>query len=520
MTEGRKKPQNIGLERAVLGALLIDGKIPPAIRELLTPEDFYSPGHSDVYRAALKLDAAGTRITILTVEENLKSISRAVTADFIVNISECGLPDSIDIHAKVVADIAKRCRVIDLLEAAQSRFYDDRIDGTGVSGALLELARDLAPFATNGAGAGHAPGSAVTIRISDVQRETVTWLWKDRIPIGKLTMLEGNPGLGKSWLTLAIATAVSTGAALPGDSPRPPANVVLMSAEDGLGDTIRPRLEDMGADLSRIIALQGIINKKGHEDVVTLADLDVLEQVIISERPALVIIDPIIAYVAGKDTSKANEVRGILSPLAALAEKHGVALLAVRHLNKGNAQALYRGQGSIDFIAAARAAFVVGENPDDSTERVLCHLKSNLAPKTPSLAFSIEAGVLRWRGDSELTAEQVLAAPAAGDERNATDELMEWLKDQLEDGPRPTKEIQREARAAGYQDKPLRSARERLGIKPKKGGFSGPWMWSLPQNTQLNRQESQVASSPPQGILGILGTLDDKGHLRENEEVI
>lgn len=386
----------------------------------------------------------------------------------------------------------------------------------------VEHLLDHTPQTANGASSpdpAHGPGSAVTIRISDVQRETVTWLWKDRIPIGKLTMLEGNPGLGKSWLTLAIATAVSTGAALPGDSPRPPANVVLMSAEDGLGDTIRPRLEDMGADLNRVIALQGIINSKGHEDVITLADLEILEKVIVSERPALVIIDPIIAYVAGKDTTKANEVRGILSPLAAVAQKHSCALLAVRHLNKGNAQALYRGQGSIDFIAAARAAFVVGENPDDATERVLCHLKHNLAPKTPSLTFTIDAGIMRWRGQSDLTAEQVLAAPAAVDERNATDEVIVWLKDQLIDGPRPAREIQKEARAAGYQDKPLRTARGHLGIKPKKGGFSGGWMWSLPgQGVQPAREVAQ----PPRTIKeGILGTFDNIGHLREeNDEVV
>lgn len=134
-----------------------------------------------------------------------------------------------------------------------------------------------------GTGKARAP---ITVRVSDVQREEVSWLWINRIPIGKLTLIEGNPGLGKSWLTLAIATAVSTGSALPGDVAHEAANVILMSVEDGLADTIRPRLEDMRAVLDRVIALRGMMSEEGQEQSITLADLDVLEKVIIAEKPA------------------------------------------------------------------------------------------------------------------------------------------------------------------------------------------------------------------------------------------
>jgi len=363
---------------------------------------------------------------------------------------------------------------------------------------------------TNGAISARSP---ITIRIADVVREEVTWLWKDRIPIGKLTMIEGDPGLGKSWLCLAIAAAVSRGFGLPGDSTTHPGDSLLMTAEDGLGDTVRPRLEDMGGDLSRLVALRCFRDAHGKEQAATLADLDIIEKAVADHKPRLVIIDPIIAFVAGADTHKANEVRGLLSPLAGLAEKYGCAVVAVRHLNKSAARAFYRGQGSIDFVAACRSAFVVGENPDDPQVRILCHLKSNLAPKTPSLAFSIDKGIFGWNGESSLTAEQILAVPAAGEERNATDEAVEWLRAELAGGPLPAADVVKEAKRAGIQEKPLRSARERMGIKPRKAGFNSGWIWSLPREDALDPPEdAQDAENQKPGVF------DPKGHLRGQED--
>jgi RecA-family ATPase len=142
-----------------------------------------------------------------------------------------------------------------------------------------------------------------------------------------------------------------------------------MTAEDGLGDTLRPRFETMGADLSRVFALRGLMDDDGKERPLTLADLDVIENAIVKHRPALVVVDPIIAYVGDKDTHKAAQVRSLLAPLAALAENHKIAILAIRHLNKGTGKAAYRGQGSVDFLAACRSAFLAGEDPDNPTKR-------------------------------------------------------------------------------------------------------------------------------------------------------
>ena len=164
----------------------------------------------------------------------------------------------------------------------------------------------------------------------------------------------------------------------------------------GLADTIRPRLEDMGADINRVAVLRGLTGEGRQERPLSLADLDVIEKAIIEHRPALVIVDPIIAYVAGKDTHKANEFRGLLAPLAALAEKFKIAILAIRHLNKGTGKAAYRGQGCVDFLAACRSAFLVGEDPETPGQKVLCHIKANLSPKTASVTYTINNGRFLW----------------------------------------------------------------------------------------------------------------------------
>lgn len=321
--------------------------------------------------------------------------------------------------------------------------------------------------------------TALIRRVSEIEREEVAWLWLNRIPLGKLTLFDGDPGLGKSWLTLAIAAAVSRGWALPGDVTKEPRNVVIMSAEDGPGDTIRPRLEDLGADLERIVLLEAV-QEKGKERMITLADLDIIEAIVIREKAVLVIVDPVIAYVAGVDTYVAAEVRSLLAPLAALAHRIHCAVVGVRHLSKKNIPALYRGQGSIDFLAACRSAFLIGQDPDNPDLRALVHLKCNLSPKASTLTFSIDEGRFLWGPESTLTAEQVLAVPAEGEGGNALTEAKEFLATLLAGGPIPAKEVKREAREAGVSEITLKRAKASLGIKAQKNSFDQGWTWKLP----------------------------------------
>ena len=225
------------------------------------------------------------------------------------------------------------------------------------------------------------------VRLGEVEPEKVAWLWEPYIPLGKLTILEGDPGIGKTWLSLKIAAIISRGDTFPGAEgiprmQREPANVVYLSAEDGLADTLRPRLDKAGADANRIYALTGweeVDPETGRRKngSISLAALDVIETALMQIKPNLVVVDPIQAYLgAGVDMHRANEVRPVLAGLAALAEKHKFAALCIRHLGKsGQDRVIYRGLGSIDFAAAARSILLVGQHPDDERRRVLAQQK-------------------------------------------------------------------------------------------------------------------------------------------------
>jgi putative DNA primase/helicase len=241
----------------------------------------------------------------------------------------------------------------------------------------------------------------VLISMADVEPEPVTWLWEPYIPLGKVTILEGDPGEGKTWLALTIAAAVSCGRTPYSGEPRSPADVIYLTAEDGLGDTLRPRLEVSGADLTRIHCLTGwastMDDGKEVSGCVTLADVELLEQVLADRRPALLVIDPLQAYIGAQvDIHRANETRPILTGLAVLAARYGCAILIIRHLSKASQdRAVYRGLGSIDFSAAVRSVLMAGKNPErpaDTSSHVMAHAKSNLAPIGESLTYETREG--------------------------------------------------------------------------------------------------------------------------------
>ncbi|MCH7681797.1 AAA family ATPase, partial [candidate division KSB1 bacterium] len=220
------------------------------------------------------------------------------------------------------------------------------------------------------------------VNLSTVQSEKVEFLWHPRIPLGKVTLIEGDPGVGKSWLTVAIATAVSLGRGLPDCESCEPGNVLILSAEDGLSDTIKPRLESFGANCKRISAPSEpfTLDQKG---------FNLLSQFIQKCSPRLVIIDPLVAYMGGKiDLHKANETRSIMSQMARLAERNKCSIVAVRHLTKGGkTKGIYRGLGSIDITAACRSVLLVGCDANNPNERGVVHIKSNLAKLAAPIGY-------------------------------------------------------------------------------------------------------------------------------------
>ncbi len=317
------------------------------------------------------------------------------------------------------------------------------------------------------------------VRLSDVEPEDVTWFWRPLIPTNKLTLIQGDPGVGKSFLALALSTAASVGRGLPGMEPREPEPVLYLTAEDGIGDTLRPRLDAMGADVSQIVVLDGIAEGTERK-VITLQDTDMIEQAIAMERPKLVVIDPIQGFLgAGVDMHRANEVRPLLAGLARLAQEYACAVIPIMHLRKSGAdRAVHRGLGSIDFAAAARSILLVGQHPTERAQRVLAHIKSNLAPTGESLVFELSEGRFFWRGPTTITVEELLS-PAK--EPCAAETAEGFLSEMLAGGPVPVERIKRLADAAGISWRTMERAKTRLGVVLRRDAPTGPWAWSLPQ---------------------------------------
>ena len=249
------------------------------------------------------------------------------------------------------------------------------------------------------------PETVKIIRMSDVELTPVEWLWKPYLPFGKLSVLQGNPGEGKTYFAMHLAAACTNGKLLPNMERMEPFNVIYQTAEDGLGDTVKPRLIEAGADLDRVLVIDD-------SDVqLTLSD-ERIEKAVIENNARLVIIDPIQAYLgADVDMNRANEVRPIFMRLGQVAQRTGCAILLIGHLNKAaGMQSLQRGLGSIDIAAAVRSVMFIGKLKHDPTMRILTHEKSSLAPPGASLAFSLgDEGGFRWVGEYDITADEMLS---------------------------------------------------------------------------------------------------------------
>jgi hypothetical protein len=329
----------------------------------------------------------------------------------------------------------------------------------------------------------------VLTTLADVEPERVSWLWPGRIPVGKLVTLDGDPGLGKSTLAIAIASPVTTGGTWPdGSVCAYPGDVLLMSAEDGLADAVRPRADAAGADVTKVHAVDGVpIDAEGTLRPPTLADIAALEQAITRTGARLLVIDVVMAYLPdGTDSHKDQDIRQVLSRLATLADRTGCTVLLIRHLNKARGgDPLYRGGGSIGIVGAARAGLLVAPDPDDTERRVLASVESNLGPTPESLAYRLvgdgEYGVARvqWEGQTAHTARTLLAEPS--DDDGAKTEAEHWLQDYLaEQCEVPSKTVKADAAKVGIRERTLQRAVSSLGVTVESRGFPRVTWWLLP----------------------------------------
>ena len=331
------------------------------------------------------------------------------------------------------------------------------------------------------------PNGVYAAALSSIERERVEWLWPGRIPYGMLTLLIGDPGLGKSSLGVQVAAEVS----------KQGGDVLLLSAEDHAGATIRPRAEAAQADLDHIHVVR--LRREGLEEGLVLPeDAAELSRIADETNARLLVLDPLMAHLGGGVNSWSDQdMRAALRPLHRLAEQSGCAVVVIAHLNKARGgNPLYRAGGSIGIPAAVRSALLLARDPEDpegerGSKRVLAHIKCNVGEQAESLSCVVEAVELdgadglvapRFRiiGASAISGSELLDAPY-GEERDDRDEATEFLRAELAPGAQPANEVKRKAEQTGIGPGSLKRAKRSLGVESTKQGMDGPWLWELPE---------------------------------------
>ena len=321
------------------------------------------------------------------------------------------------------------------------------------------------------------------INMEQVEVEKIDWLLYPFIPFGKVTIVQGDPGEGKITMVLQIIAKLTKGeAVLPSGSDEPalegktmalePVNVIYQTAEDGLGDTIKPRLLSAGADCSRVMVIDD------NNQALTMMDAR-LEEAIIKTKARLVVLDPIQGFLgAAVDMHRANEIRPLMKRIAVLAEKYHCAIILIGHMNKNsNGKSSYRGLGSIDFQAAARSVLIVGRIKDEPEIRVVCHVKSSLAPEGKSIAFRLDKDTgFEWIGEYDISADDLLSGDNRGQKIHAA---KEFLKEILASGSVAQTKVAEEAESRRIKKKTLWNAKKELEIDSVKIG--NQWFWMLPE---------------------------------------
>jgi putative DNA primase/helicase len=366
------------------------------------------------------------------------------------------------------------------------------MDGTETPGVSAESPSLIAPKV-----AGTGPGRRVRMTCAkNLKPQAVDWLWSGRVPLGMITMFAGDPKLGKSYVTLAMAAALSRGMPLPlSNQPNWPASTILMSAEDDPARTILPRLIRGGADLARIHILESIVFANGAETLPSLrADIDAITAAATKLGDCrLIVVDPVSAYLEGVDDHRNAALRAVLSPLIRLAEQLSAAVVLVSHLSKsGSPNSKHRVLGSIAYVGVSRANFLFTADPDDPTGRRVLMLDngSNIAPPAPDIAYMIEdhgdGAWIEWSSPAEGNTVESLRSAHSNQEPSIPRrvECDQWLSGFLAEGPRSSAEVLDGALRAGFSRDQVVRSKSRIGAASTRQGFAtgGQWSWHLEKN--------------------------------------
>lgn len=502
------------LEKQVVGAGLTLPADFKASRDTgLKPDAFSNAALGQIWQAMIVLDSDGAPVEEETVARRLDqegNLGKVGGREFLGVLAA-----AVDISgraghyaAEVIA--AHRLRRVHELGDKLRKVRNVNGDATGIHEELQRLLTETAGASLTGAKA---------VALAEIERERIDWLWPGRVPLGMLTLLIGDPGLGKSLLTIDLAAKTT----------RAGADVLLLSAEDHAGATIRPRAEAAGADLSRLHIVT--MRRYGMEEGLALPDdAFELDRLIEKHSAKLVVVDPLMAHLPESVNSwRDQSMRQALAPLHRSAEAHRCAILVVAHLNKAaGVSPLYRAGGSIGIPAAVRSALLLARDPEDEdtdrgSGRVLAHVKCNVGPQAESLAASIEtvrlddeseAARFKVTGTSGISAADLLAAPAT-EQRTKRDDAADFLREELSDGPRPTKELQGAARAAGIGWRTIEDAKSDLKIEASKSSFAGGWIWTLPDSPEDRTDEDRTPHISNPAVFAQTASesgIEDRGH--------
>jgi putative DNA primase/helicase len=498
-------------EAAVIGSMIMDSECIDAVASIIGPDSFYFPENRIVYQAILDVRESHGTVDGLLVRDALEDknllarIGRLTNTnglDYLTRVVETtpGAANA-EHYARLVHNKAVRRRIGSVAEQVfnVANSHEDNAACISRIKALADNIEDCGAEATR-------RSRAVLKNLSAVEAMPIEWFWYNRVPLGMLTLLLGDPGLGKSFLSLYMASKVSTGdcwpdnSGEPGENRAPKGSVVILTAEDDLQRVVRPRLDNMGADVSRIISIEAVRLQDGrdrpYEDYFRLSrDADVLKQVLTERKDVrLVIIDPLSAYLgSGVDSHKDADVRGVLMPLVELAQSFNAAVLGIVHMNKNvSSKAVYRALGSIAFTASARTVWLVTTDPNNpkSTRRLLLPAKHNVLINPTGLAFEIadskvvfETEPVTLSADEALEQKSSVASPEK-------DRAVEWLREILAAGEMRSTELQEMALQEGISRQTLKDARKQIGMisyPVKQPGGNSAWFVRLSVKNSQNK---------------------------------
>jgi len=481
-------------EAGVIGSMILDRDVVPKVLEILPDVSlFYLPENQRIFDALVVLYTAGKPTDAVMLRDALEErgqLEKVGGVEYIAKILD-SVPSSAnaEYYAGIVKEKGKRRKLIDVGEQIKKM-----IESTGPVGESVFQIQQIAA-GLDGALEPCGDSQPIIKELANVESLPIDWFWYNRIPLGMLTLVLGDGGLGKSFLTLYLAAKVSNGGTWPdGDgipnNSAPLGSVVILSAEDDLAHVIRPRLDSLSADLSRIKALEGvrIKDEDGREcqEYFSLQhDIPALQKAVRSCKDCkLVIIDPLSAYLGGKiDSHKDSDVRSVLAPLVELAEENQIAIIGIMHLNKNtNSKVVYRAMGSIAFTAAARTVWLVSTDPNDpdSRRRLLTPAKHNILIEPSGLAFELNNGRVEFENEPvNITADEALNTIEAPER----DKAKQWLSELLPQGTSIAAiEIQKQAEAEGISIRTLNRAKRELRIVSyplQTEGKRPQWFWRI-----------------------------------------